>query len=183
MSSAKITQERITVIVASIERGDYKITAAALAGIHRQTLDNWLTRGEAEATDPIDPSHHTKAVLTDMAVERGVDLKGTRNKTQIASRLNQHRSLYLDLFDAYTRAFAEAETVALGQAVRVGKDDWRFWMTYLERTRPQRWGRRDRLDDETLDDVVGGGDEKEAQRRLERATEIRIKMLGTGTDN
>ena len=57
-------------------------------------------------------------------------------------------------------------------------------MTYLERTRPQRWGRRARLEDEFGgDDTMVGGDEAEAQEALERATEIRIKMLGTGTDN
>ena len=36
------------VIVDAIEAGNYRETAAALAGIHRNTIRNWLVRGESE---------------------------------------------------------------------------------------------------------------------------------------
>ena len=179
----KITEARINVIVASIERGDYKITACNLAGISDRTLDNWLAKGEAENNESnIDPDRHTRAELDEIAEHRDIDTRGCRTKADVAARINAEESPFLRLFRLYKMAFATAESVALGQAVRTGQDDWRFWMTFLERSRPQRWARRVRLEEEIEDDTMAiAGDEEDAQHLLDRAAEIKVKMLGTGT--
>ena len=174
---SKITQERIDAITGAIQNGHYKITAAGLAGIDRQTLDNWLAKGESEANEkPLNPEDFSKPELITEAESRGIIPIGT--KAKIAEAINGQRSMFLDLFDAYKKAYAEGEALALSEAVRTGREDWHFWMTYLERTRPQRWGRRQRLEDEIDDEEMleMAGDEADAQRAIDRATEITIKI-------
>jgi hypothetical protein len=48
--------------------------------------------------------------------------------------------------EAATRAKSEARVAAVAYIRRAMPDDWRAAAWYLERTRPQEWGRRDRVD-------------------------------------
>lgn len=48
---SKLTPETQAAIVAALERGNYRSTAAAAAGIHRNTLMNWERWGE-EGREP-----------------------------------------------------------------------------------------------------------------------------------
>lgn len=172
----KLTPETHDLIVGLLQAGHYKETAAEAAGIDRTTLYNWLRWGEAEdATTPtINPDDHTAAELRQIAADRNVPLTGLRRKADIADALNQagHGSPYLHFFHAVREATARAELYAVSEMVRVGGDDWRMWMEYLARTRPDRWGRKDRLEDEADN---WGGTTEDAQRQLDRAREIVVK--------
>ena len=44
---SKLTPETQAAIVAALEKGNYRATAAAAAGIHRNTLLDWEKRGES----------------------------------------------------------------------------------------------------------------------------------------
>ncbi len=44
---SKLTPETQAAIVASIEAGNYRVTAAAAAGVHRNRLAEWEKRGES----------------------------------------------------------------------------------------------------------------------------------------
>lgn len=48
---SKLTPEVELVILDAIEKGNYRATAAALAGVHRNTLSNWMRWGE-EGKEP-----------------------------------------------------------------------------------------------------------------------------------
>lgn len=54
--------------------------------------------------------------------------------------------LYRELREALTRADAQVEVEALTAWKAAWQDDWRAAMEYLARTRPSRYGRRERLD-------------------------------------
>lgn len=177
----KLTPERAQTIITLIENGNYKNVAAAAAGIEESTLYNWLARGrrEAEEQDPIDPKSYTKAQLLAMAQEAGLAAPRSAGKAELAQLLNDRPpSPYVEFFKSLKSAEARREAFALQRAVQTGTDDWRFWMTFLERTAPDRWGRRERQD--MLEEEPGiAGD---AQARLERAREIKLKLLPGGKD-
>ena len=58
-------------------------------------------------------------------------------------RLVRGREPYRGFRDAVIRARAEAEAAAVAIVQRAASDDWRAAAWYLERSRPQRWRRRD----------------------------------------
>ena len=182
----KISQERINTIIDSIARGEPVEVAAALAGIAKSTLYRWLDIGDAELESgegDIDPDDYLKRQLVAIAKDRNIDLTGATTKAQIAERINAEPSLFSDFSDRYKKAQAQAESFVVNRMVNTGQDDWRFWMTFAERRWPQRWARRNRLEEEIEDyETIGSGTADEASAMLERGKEIRVKMLGTGTD-
>lgn len=181
---SKINPERIDTIIASIERGEPNSVAAALAGISESTFYNWLDRGEADAdtTGDIDPDDYLKRDLEAIARHRQIDITGCRTKADIAGRINAAPSPYVEFLERYKKATAQAESFVISQMVRTGQADWRFWMTFAERRWPTRWARRSRLDE--IEDMGGIGSRppEDAEAMLERADEIVVKMLGTGSD-
>lgn len=181
----KLTPERSQALIDSLARGEPINVACGYAGISKTTLYKWLDRGEAETeteTD-IDPDDYTLRQLRTMAERRQVDTKGARSKAQLAERINAAPSEFVEFVDRYKKTLASAESYVVSQMVRTGQNDWRFWMTYAERRWPANWGRRQRLEEE-IDDyqTIGAGTADDAQTMIEFAKEIRVKMLGTGTD-
>lgn len=53
---------------------------------------------------------------------------------------------FLEFLYATTRARAKAVELALGGIIEAGKEDWRAWAWFLERSFPDEYGRRTRLD-------------------------------------
>lgn len=104
------TQERI---VTAVRAGSYLDDAAALAGIGRPTLFEWLAKGrEAQA-------------------------KADRNET-----LTDRDRLYRDFTDAVETARAEAQlrNIAIIQKA-ANEGTWQAAAWFLERTNPRKWGR------------------------------------------
>jgi hypothetical protein len=69
----KLTPETARVILESVERGEYLVAAAAMAGISRATVLNWLRRGEAgdqPYADFVDELARVLAALTAEARDR-----------------------------------------------------------------------------------------------------------------
>lgn len=176
---SKFDPGRAELILNATRRGLTRERAAGAAGIHRQTLQQWRARGEVEANwEDVDP-RWLKQRLLDIARERDVpDVTPSQTKREIAQRINAYISPHADFLDRLTRADDEAAAYGLQQMQKVGEEDWRMWAWLLERRFPNDFGQR------APDDVLGtldAGTEDEAQHALERATEIRIKMLEAET--
>lgn len=138
----KITQELIEQIASTVRAGIYLETAAACAGISKDTLFRWLRRGARERK---------------------------RIETSPRARPKKSEALYCAFSEAIARALAEAEATALalidsaaaGAVVVLIKEIWKEgelagfeicrkqlppqWQAAawrLERRFPQRWGKR-----------------------------------------
>lgn len=166
-------------IVTLIEGGVPRDHAFRAAGIHPSTGYAWLSRGDNEP-DQIDPDDHTRSQLLTMAEQRDADYKKRWNKQQLADAINNTRSPFGEFSDRVRAADSRFMAQAIGKMRETGSDDWRMWDRLLERRFPElRLGYNP---NEQLEPGERAGDESDAEARLERAREIRVKMLGTGTD-
>jgi hypothetical protein len=84
-------------------------------------------------------------------VARGEEVRGLD-----PAKLTAAQKSYLDFSDAVTRARETVVTLALAGILEAGKADWRAFAWFLERSRPDEYGRRTRLDH----GGVGGDGEK-----------------------
>lgn len=167
-------------IINAIERGLPRKQAASIVGVSERALQNWIARGRSELERPdINPKAHTIAELRRIADERNTPLEGARTKVKIAAKLNDHETTYMQFVQRLVRADATAMGYGLQEAIRTGAEDWRFWMLFLERRYPAEFGRRNPDELEGAD--IDSGTEEEAALMLERATAIRVKMIGTGS--
>jgi hypothetical protein len=98
--------------------------AAAAVGIAESTVHNWLARGQ----------HWVNP-------ESGERL----------ANIPKAELPYLEFLESTTRARAKVVDIALAGILDAGKLDWRAYAWYLERTRPDEYGRRTRFE-------VGGKD-------------------------
>lgn len=171
----KLDQARADLIVALIEGGVPRDHAARAAGIHPATLFAWLRRGQEEDLGTIDPADYTLPQLRAIATDRGVDTTGRRTKAALAAGINDTPSPYSEFHDRIREADSRFMASAIGKMREVGGDDWRMWDRLLERRFPEL---RTGQPPEEGPDTGYAGTEDDAQAKLERAKEIRIKMLG-----
>jgi hypothetical protein len=82
--------------------------------------------------------------------------KGEEVRGMEAAQLTDAQKTYLDFSDAVTRARESVVVLALSGIIEAGKGDWRAFAWFLERSRPDEYGRRTRHD---LGDA-GSGDGK-----------------------
>ncbi len=101
----KLTPEVQQTIVTYLKAGNYVETAAAAAGISKETIYAWLKRG-------------AKA-------KKGI-----------------HR----EFSDAIEKALAEGEILAVRSILEADEKQWQARAWWLERRRPDRWGRKERVD-------------------------------------
>jgi hypothetical protein len=110
----KLTPARRAALTARLREGQTLATAAKLAGIHRDTLHDWLGRGEAAAEA--------------LAAGASVD----------ASEMP-----FLELYEEVGVARAEAQAAAVIEVRSAGRaGNWQASRWFLERSFPQEWGAR-----------------------------------------
>lgn len=173
----KLDQRTADMIISLIEGGVPRERAARAAGIAKSTLQLWIARGRAAET--IDPDDHTLKELRTIARDREVDLTGLRRKADIAAAINDDPNPYSDFSDRVDAADSRFMASAIGKMRETGSEDWRMWDRLLERRFPEL---RVAKDAAAFEEPEAVGTEADAERKLERAEEIRVKMLGTGTD-
>ena len=106
--------DRVNRLVAALRMGAYMDAAARHAGIGESTLYRWLDRGRAEAT----------------RVEDGADP-------------SDDETPYRELWESVEKARAEAEVRHVGIIATAAQNGtWQAAAWWLERTRPQKFGRR-----------------------------------------
>jgi hypothetical protein len=99
-------------LTARLREGQTLATAAKLAGIHRDTLHDWLRRGEAAAEL--------------RAADASVDASDMA---------------FLELYDEVEVARAEAQAAAVLEVRAAGQaGNWQASKWYLERSCPEEWG-------------------------------------------
>ena len=118
MRPTKLTPEIQETIVNAVKLGNYIETAAALAGIHKSTLYDWMKRGAREAE---------RLDKTPSAKPRKKELP------------------YLEFSDALTRALAYAESRDVEMIDKAAIEDWRASAWRLERRNSERWGKKDKV--------------------------------------
>ena len=119
----KLTAEVQRLVVEALQAGNYIETAAALAGVHKDTLYEWLKRGRGQPRGVYRAFSDAVEKAMAIAEVRGVEL--------------------------VTRAGEGTPTVlnAQGQVVTPGiPPQWQAMAWRLERKYPEKWGRRQRLD-------------------------------------
>jgi transposase-like protein len=116
----KYNATRHKIIVAAVEKGNYRAVAARLAGVHPSNLYKWLEEGANDSD------------------------------AEIPYKDSRYRKLYEDVEEAEARFESKMVEVVV-DAAEDGPKNWTAAMTMLERTRPERFGKRDTT-------VIEGGD-------------------------
>jgi len=99
-------------VITAVQAGNYLDTAAAFAGVSRDSLHEWARRGARERR----------------RIDRGEP-----------PRLEE--TPYLEFSDALKRALAQAEVADVAQIAKASTEHWQAAAWMLERKFPQRWGR------------------------------------------
>lgn len=175
----KLTPGTSDLIVRLIEGGVPRDHAARAAGISRTSLFRWLAQGESEPD--VHPNDHTIRQLRAIATARGLDPQGLRTKARLANLINDNPSPYRDFRDRLRAADSRFMAASMAKMREVGEGDWRMWQQMILMRFPELRTNTEPADPLTAD-LEAGGTEEDAQKKLDRATTIRVKMLGTGTD-
>jgi hypothetical protein len=147
MPQAKLTPKLAEEIYALLRRGHYMKSAAASVGIHKSTLYDWLDRG-ASARKLEEEQPHRDDYPT-VAAHRAA-VRAWNAKRRLERR-------YLDFADRVELANDQGEAWLLEQILTICADPdtrnskWTGFMTVLERTRRERWGRRSNVEHSTPD--------------------------------
>lgn len=123
----KLTPETYTRIIGYIQTGAYVETAAAAAGIHKDTLYGWLRTG-ADTETTVDPPENIDT------------LKTWADKDRRDNRIYKWFSV------AVETAQAEADLKDLDYITVAARDNWQAAAWKLERRNPDQYGRRTRLE-------------------------------------
>ena len=113
----KLTDELQDALVEKLREGNYIETACALVGITDRTYYRWIERAEDE-------------------LERVA--KNPRR------RIQKSEEPFIQFRQAVKKARAEAESEAVTAIRQEGKKTWTAYAWWLERSFPDRWGRKDR---------------------------------------
>lgn len=136
-----LTPDRARAILDAVSAGNSFLTAATYAGIGERTLYQWVDKG--------------KAWFERHEWDEDADVPADHEDPQ---------ARYAAFAQALYRARAQAEVRAVATIVEAGSDryrtdqdgrrelveagDWRAAAWYLERSRPDRWAKRIRVDEE-----------------------------------
>jgi transposase len=127
----KLTKELHEKLLSAIRAGNYMETAAAYAGISKDTLYNWMRRGARESE---------------------------RLAQNPRAKPKKSEQEFLEFSDAVEKALAQAEVRDIANIAKASDaGDWRASAWRLERKYPEKWGRKDRLDAELKHTGKDGG--------------------------
>jgi len=130
----KLTQEIQQAIVNAVGAGVSLVEAAQFAGIARATVLEWVNRGAGEhprpATEPYKGFHAAvqKAIATDTVRRVARIEQAGRGGAVVYRKTTTHR-------DGSTSV-----------EERIAPPDWQADAWHLERSKPDQWGRKDRVD-------------------------------------
>ena len=116
----KLTEERQGELCRYLRDGNAISTACALVGIDESTYHKWQQRGRAELE----------------RVEEG----------HVNCRVRKEEAPYVEFFKSAMRARAEGEQRHVKNIQDASSEDWRASAWFLERSRPERWGKKQKLE-------------------------------------
>lgn len=136
-------------IISAIRAGNYIETAAAYAGISKNTLYVWLRRGEREKQ---------------------------RIAKNPRCKVKKKELPFVEFADAVEKALADAEVRDVAIIAKAAEEQWQAAAWRLERKFPDKWGRR-KLDVEHKGQVEVKNDVARAIIEDEEATTLAHKLL------
>jgi len=113
----KISEEKIKQIVEAVRAGNFIETAAAFAGLSKQTLYNWLKEGMRE-----------------------------RDRRENGEKPDRTKDMYVKFSIDIEQAMAEAEMRDVEIITKAAEQQWQAAAWRLERKYPDRWGRKVAVD-------------------------------------
>lgn len=137
-------------VVRAVQAGASVELAAESVGVSKQTVYNWISRGEEWADPPV----YTRGKL-----------KGEPKPIPEGERV------YVDFLDAFTRARASGKVWHVANIRRQAEDDWRASAFFLERSDPENWARRDKHH------VTGDGSFAPAPVDLSKLSKAEVEKL------
>lgn len=144
---SKLTKAIADQICEHLKQGLYKKDAAALVGIHRDTLDYWERRGRASREKaehpPLRPDYGTD---TD---HEAAHLAWMRE--QRAEKVYRDFSIAAELAYDFGAGWLVQQILAHAANPDVRNNKWTAYMTILERSRRDHWGRGQRVEHSTPD--------------------------------
>ena len=123
----KLTKELTEEVAKYLRAGNYIETTAALVGINRDSIYEWLKRGAAEQ-------------------ERL--MKNPR------ARLRKREEIFVEFSDTVKKAQAQSEAMLVGLVGKAAEKNWTAAEWRLERKFPDKWGRTERNVATAQDDPV-----------------------------
>lgn len=123
----KLTKELIEEIATYLRAGNYIETTAHLVGVHRDSIYEWLKRGNAEIA---------------------------RVSKSNRARIRKREEIFVEFTDTVKKAQAQAEAMLVAQIGKASEKNWTAAAWRLERKYPDRWGRTERNVAQTQDDPL-----------------------------
>ena len=123
----KLTKELTEEVAKYLRAGNYIETTAALVGINRDSIYEWLKRGAAEQE---------------------------RLKKNPRARLRKREEIFVEFSDTVKKAQAQSEAMLVGLVGKAAEKNWTAAAWRLERKFPDKWGRTERNVATAQDDPV-----------------------------
>lgn len=123
----KLTTELMNEIAQYLRAGNYIETTAALVGIHRDSVYEWLKRGNAE-----------------------IERVSKSNRANIRKK----EAIFVEFTDTVKKAQAQSEAMLVGLIGQAAQKNWTAAAWRLERKYPDKWGRTERNVGTAQDDPV-----------------------------
>jgi len=145
--TTKLTEAVQDIIVTAIRCGNYMETAAALAGIHRDTLYEWLRKGAAAPEG--DCYRDFSDTLTRAMAQSEAEAVAAINEAGMPHEVTRCRITRKPLFqDGKPVLDDDGNPVFIEEILTetTQEHDWRALAWRLERRFNKRWGRREYLE-------------------------------------
>lgn len=143
-----------TAIINALRAGNYIKTACEYAGIGNSTYQEWMNRGSVEldriSAKGLDAEELVvEAETVEHIAEDGTATYTSRSLDQLfkicPEPFNEVEWPYVVLHQQVTRARAQAEVRAMAIIQQAAPENWQASAWFLERTAPEKFGRRERI--------------------------------------
>lgn len=131
MAQSKFTPKTVAKLLRFIKQGNYKETAARLAGISRRTLTDWIAKGEAEEEG--DYRDFVDNLDAAMAFAEAADLKIIENAAKGKTLISRRTT---------TRHFKDGSIASVTEEESYQPPQWQAAAWRRERMQPLKFGRR-----------------------------------------
>jgi len=172
----KLTKAVQDIIVTAIRCGNYLETAAACAGIHKDTFYNWIIKG-ANAPEGNRYHNFSDAVQKALAESESAAIAAIRQAGEpheITKLRIITKPLFQDSQPVFDNDGQQAFSIETVSEV-TQESDWRALAWLLERRFSKRWGRRDYLEatvtEKPVDEMTDDEIDSELTEILEKCNE------------
>jgi hypothetical protein len=144
---SKLTRAIATQICEHLRQGQYKKDAAALVGIHRDTLDYWERRGRAAREHAEHPPLRPDFTSEEAFLEARTEWR----RLPRAEKIYADFSIQAELAYDFGAGWLVQQILDHAANPDVRNNKWTAYMTILERSRRDHWGRGQRVEHSTPD--------------------------------